>query len=122
LSVGCCCVCCSGVVIDHPLCDYAARRWILINNLSIYQYKNLFSKVIMSSEFFGEWVFYTDQDDKNDAYEYLRLWKKYILRRLTNYEYIQEQYVDREKIDSFIGPTDKNTLGIKIEMRLKDEN
>ena len=67
----------------------------------------------MKTHFFGEWVFFDDEEEKEDAYKYLALWKKFILKRLPDMEQIgYDQIVIKAGFPS-------NTLGIKIEMKGK---
>jgi hypothetical protein len=77
----------------------------------------------MESEFFGEWVFYHDEEDKKEAYTYLELWKKQIIIKLAayGYEFVDWKYIDNKDIQNFKGNTIQiSTLAIKIEMRKKD--
>ncbi len=75
----------------------------------------------MDNHFFGEWVYFENDEEKEDAYKYLALWKKFMLKRLRNMEQVgHDQIVLRNNIEDFnrkIIPT--MTLGIKIEMKGK---
>lgn len=68
------------------------------------------------TKFFGEWVYWDDDKELQDAYVYLALWKKFIVKRLPDMEQVgNDQFVLR--------PIDENqeraTVGIKIEMKGK---
>jgi hypothetical protein len=70
--------------------------------------------------FFGEWVpVYTEQD-KKDAYEYFRLWKKFLLLKLHHLKQKNEDHIidNSNPATPFIKPT----LGIKILLEKKDEH
>lgn len=91
--------------------------------------------------FFAEWVFYDEKDsmDKAMAYQYLKMWKKYLLRKLKNelhdYEPYAGEIVDGDKMKSdpegwyeqwvetpalFYGPLSKDaTLALKFCMKKK---
>ncbi len=75
----------------------------------------------MGSQFFGEWVYFENDEEKEDAYKYLALWKKFMLKRLRDMEQVgHDQIILRNNIEDYNGkiiPT--MTLGIKIEMKGK---
>jgi len=74
-------------------------------------------------EWYGEWVFFDNDEEKKEAEEYLRLWKKFILKRLHPLVCVDTQIIEKkiEDYQSFNGkcvlePKGKYTLGIKIQM------
>lgn len=75
-------------------------------------------------KFFGEWVFYPEGNEqaKKEAKDYLNLWRKFLIRKLSgelfDYEFIDEQWIDRES--KYHGPlcTDAS-LAIKISYKKK---
>lgn len=72
----------------------------------------------MNSHFFGEWVEYTNEEEKLEAKVYLDYWIKFFVRKFTNMELGTIQWIDRPHIESFSVLTfPKNTLGVKIEMK-----
>ncbi len=77
----------------------------------------------MESNFFGEWVIFENEEEKEDAYKYLALWKKFMLKRWRNMEQVgNDQIVLRNNIEDFNGnKVPIMTLGIKIEMKMKEE-
>lgn len=78
--------------------------------------------------YFGEWVYWDNQEDLDDAYKYLSLWKKFHLKRLSNMEQEgHDQIVLRPAThEESLGDTFPNlvraTLGIKISMKMKSRN
>lgn len=72
----------------------------------------------MDNSFFGEWVYFDNEEEKEDAYKYLALWKKFMLKKLPDMEQVgQDQIVLRTYTENMIGQKFPiNTLGIKIEM------
>ncbi len=73
----------------------------------------------MDSKFFAEWVYFDNEEEKEDAYKYLALWKKFMLKRLVGMEQVGvDQIILRNSIESFSGEKSSiNTLGIKIQMK-----
>ncbi len=66
----------------------------------------------MSDEFifYGEWVFLDDESEREDALQYLNLWKKFILRKFVDCEFVEDQIIYKPGLNEVIRPT----LGIKI--------
>ncbi len=75
--------------------------------------------------FFGEWVYWDNQENLDEAYKYLALWKKFQLKRL--YDMQQEgkdQIILRpamyeESLGGMLPNMGRATLGIKIAMKGK---
>ena len=70
--------------------------------------------------FFAEWVEYRDEEEKKEANQYLILWKKFFMRKVSYLELINEQFIDKPKpteVDEFI--IINSTLGIKLHMMEK---
>lgn len=76
--------------------------------------------------YFGEWVYYDNQEDLDDAYQYLALWKKFHLKRLPKMQQEgQDQIVLRpvlyeESLEGILPNLGRATLGIKIAMKVKN--
>ena len=73
--------------------------------------------------FYGEWVFYENEDEKLLAMEYLKLWRIFTLKKLKGLkQFGDEEIIDRQKIKpcSLLGELNEgsiiNTLAIKIQM------
>lgn len=71
----------------------------------------------LGSGFYGEWVPYDDEEDKEDAILYLKLWKKFILRKLIGLE--QKGHDQIIIKPAYLGQP--STIGIKFEMKEIDE-
>lgn len=69
------------------------------------------------TSFFGEWVFFENPEEFEEANEYLKLWKKFFLKKIPSLEQVGKDYMIT-KHD--INDTGKSSLGIKIEVRNKD--
>ena len=68
--------------------------------------------------YFGEWVEYRDEKEKEEALQYLQLWKKFFLRKISDMELNDELIIYRPHIESFDGiKMPYPTIGIKIEMK-----
>ena len=68
--------------------------------------------------YYGEWVYYETLDEREEAFEYLRLWKKFVLKKLRGLKQsMHDQIVERTDIYN----NGVNTLGIKIRM-IEDNN
>lgn len=63
--------------------------------------------------FYGEWAFYDNEDEKQEAIQYLNLWKKVFLKKIQ--KKIKEEYplIFRNEL---VGCKGKNTIGIKIQI------
>ncbi len=73
-----------------------------------------------NDHYFGEWVEYRDDAEKCEAYQYLELWKKFIIRKLVGLEFVTEQFTDHPYLESFSGiKSPSSTLGIKIHLKGK---
>lgn len=73
----------------------------------------------MKECYFGEWVEYSDEEDRKEAKKYLDLWKKFALRKLMKEgNYHGETWIDRPNENY---PNTLPTLGIKIEMGMPDD-
>lgn len=66
----------------------------------------------MKDYWFGEWVSYENDIEKQEAKIYLNLWKKFILKKLKNLELIEEQWIDRDESYKL----SITTLGLKLQM------
>ncbi len=81
----------------------------------------------MDDHFYGEWVFVDseDKDKLDETYEFLRLWKQFMLPRLEPLEFIEENYTLREKkhIQNFKGEYigKHDILSLKLYMKGKIE-
>ena len=68
--------------------------------------------------FYAEWVPVYSEEDKKDAYEFLRLWKKFLLLKL---DYMQQKgqdyFIDHSTPEY---PFIKGTIGLKIELEAKN--
>jgi hypothetical protein len=77
-------------------------------------------------EWYAEWVYYEDKEELKDAEEYLRLWMKFILKRLRSLKYVDHTIIHREfhKIESLGSdvqlPKMMHTLAIKLQMEKLD--
>jgi len=69
----------------------------------------------MENHFFGEWVEVRNEEEKEEAAQYLGLWMKYFQRKVPDLEFVDKQMIYRDKIYG----CNKSTLGIKIHMRGK---
>jgi hypothetical protein len=68
---------------------------------------------------FGEWVEYRTEEEKEEARVYLNLWKKFFCMKVPSLKIVDEQIIDNLGYD-FPGEyitSIKSTLGIKISMR-----
>jgi hypothetical protein len=63
--------------------------------------------------FYGEWVYYSYEEEKEKATQYLNSWKYFLLKKLPLMQQDGEDYwIDR----SYPG-SQENTLGLKIAMK-----
>ncbi len=70
----------------------------------------------MESEFYSNWVFYNNDEEKKEAETYLILWKKFLLKKVSHLEQVgPDQLVDRLNLND----TGISTLGLKIELKNK---
>lgn len=67
--------------------------------------------------FFREWVYFTNPEERQQAYDYLNLWKKFHLKRFPDLEQVGEDSWVENKDVFQLGV---NTLGLKIAMQKKD--
>lgn len=70
----------------------------------------------MKPGFYGEFTYVENESDLEDAYKYLALWKKSILKKLKGLKQIGEDQIVYRPANPEIGMS-MSTLGIKIEMR-----
>lgn len=77
----------------------------------------------MENKFYGEWVYFENDEEKEEAILYLKLWKKFLLKQFHNMHQVgQDQIVIKNYIEDFKGnKLPIMTLGIKIELKVKDE-
>jgi len=69
---------------------------------------------------FGEWVEYRNEEEKDEAKIYLSLWKKFFTRKIPTLELMDCQFVDRPKYEDLSGcvrTSVKSTLGLKLQMK-----
>lgn len=66
-----------------------------------------------SEHYFGEWVYYDDEEERSKALQYLDLWKFFIVKKLFPLEYVSDQLIDKPPLLT-IG---KSTIGLKIQMK-----
>jgi hypothetical protein len=66
--------------------------------------------------YFGEWVPYDNENDKEEIMKYFQNWKRYLLRKLPDLQYIEEWIIDKP-INTTEYPS--ATIGIKIQMKGK---
>ena len=69
------------------------------------------------SGFYGEWAYFENDEEKEDAYKYLVLWKKFMLKKLSG---LKQKGHDHIVLRPNIFDSGFSTLGIKIEM-VRDE-
>jgi|GEM_PF-4652060 len=75
--------------------------------------------------FFGEWVYWDNQEDLDDAYKYLALWKKFQMKRLSDMQQegkdhlILRPEMHGESLLGMLPNMGRATLGIKIAMKGK---
>lgn len=75
--------------------------------------------------YFGEWVFWENEEEKEEAIQYLSLWKKFFLKKLP--DMVQEGHdqivlkpsVQQDSLGGLLPKMSKPTLGIKIAMKRK---
>ena len=78
--------------------------------------------------YFGEWVFWDTQEDLDDAYKYLALWKKFHLKRLLDMQqdghdqFILRPAMYEESLGKVLPNMGRATLAIKIAMKKKSSN
>ena len=65
--------------------------------------------------FFGEWVHIFSDEDLEDGYAYLRLWKMFFLRKHPAFTLINDNIVEKDKTD--LTP---RTLGIKLHLKAQE--
>lgn len=70
--------------------------------------------------FYGEWAPFDTDEEKEEAYEYLRLWKKFMLKKLGNRGQVGNDSIILRNYDIFTDSKFKMTLGIKIQV--EDDN
>ena len=66
--------------------------------------------------YFGEWVPFENEEEKQDARKYLELWKKFILKKLNIMNQIHaDHWIEREFVyDMYLNTYPYQTLGLKI--------
>lgn len=75
--------------------------------------------------YFGEWVFWDSQEDLEDAYKYLALWKKFFLKEVPNMisegddQIILRPPMPEESLAGLLPNMGRGTLGIKFVMKGK---
>lgn len=78
-------------------------------------------QLLPESNFFGEYVIYSNPEEKLEAKIYLNLWKKFFFMKNKDLKLVSEQIIDRPGIytESMIGISSEkiSTLGIKIEVK-----
>jgi hypothetical protein len=76
-------------------------------------------------KYFAESVYYRPEDEETEAKQYLELWKKYHLRRLSShgfaYKELDSQYIDREDNSSFLHTRKIMSLKLCLEITLPYE-
>ena len=85
----------------------------------------------MKEHFYGEWVRYDNEEERQEAIQYLALWKKFFLKKLPlGAELILDQLIERPigtLVSSMLSdePSKFGTLAIKIcvehEEQISDE-
>lgn len=63
-----------------------------------------------SLQFYGEWVFYEGEEERNEAETYLKLWAKFYPKKLNVKVLSTSDLIERQDIFG----SGKTTLGIKI--------
>jgi hypothetical protein len=72
------------------------------------------SDEIMEPGFYGEWVFFETEEERQDAYKYLALWKHFLMKKMKGLKQVgHDQIVLRPNVNSL----GLSTLGMKIELR-----
>jgi len=71
-------------------------------------------------DFISEWVEYIDEKDKEEALMYLKLWKKYILRKMGNPKVLTPDQIVHRSVPALDTITFVNTLGIKFGIKRID--
>ncbi len=74
--------------------------------------------------FFGEYAYYIDEAEKEEAKTYLSLWKKYLLQKLNREVFsmrlIDEQYITREPLyDGVLCQRSQLALKVALELELR---
>lgn len=74
----------------------------------------------MKSNFYGEWVHYESEDEKEQAKQYLKLWKKFFLKKNDSEKFVGEQWVEQPAWEhgALIKPA---TLALKIQTEPPEE-
>lgn len=73
--------------------------------------------------YFGEWVYWDNQEDLDDAYKYLNLWKKFHLKRLSKMkqeghdQIVLRPAMPEESLLGVLPNIGRATIGIKIAMK-----
>ena len=73
--------------------------------------------------FFGEWVYWDTQEELEDAYKYLALWKKFILKKLSGMEQVSDDQIvlrpprNEESLKEIMPNLSRGTLGVKFAMK-----
>jgi hypothetical protein len=82
----------------------------------------------MKEHFYGEWVRYDNEEEKIEAEQYLKLWKKFFLKKLPEeMEFVEDHLIDRPigtlmmKSLTHDEPSKFGTLGVKICVK-REEN
>ena len=74
----------------------------------------------MTTQYFGEWVEYRDQEERDQANTYLSLWQKFFIRKLgAGAKVIEEQIVDRPNYEELSEPSRirlQATLGLNLKV------
>jgi|SRR6187402_3959924 len=75
---------------------------------------------------FGEWVYWETEEDLDDAYKYLALWKKFHLKKLPKMiqdghdQIVLRPAMYEESLAGILPNLGRATLGIKIAMKRKE--
>jgi len=78
--------------------------------------------------FFGEWVYWENEEELVEAHTYLSLWKKFILKRLNNMQQeghdqiILRPAMYQENMRGVMPNLERGTLALKISMKGKLPN
>ncbi len=67
--------------------------------------------------FYGEWVEWENEEEKEQALQYLALWKRFFLKKVPDLELIEEQLVYNVGLFLEGSNKERNAIGIKLQMR-----
>lgn len=79
-------------------------------------------------KYFGEWVFWDTEEDLEDAYKYLALWKKFHLKKLPKMiqdghdQIVLRPALYEDSLGGMLPNLGRATLGIKIAMKRKEND